>query len=106
MAYRMDTCPLLLGVCEVLSHRDDGLDPPPPGRALPPEPPSHLSTYFRASIVSPEKDRRQWDTGLRLPRSPGGPSPVGPGGQTLAGRRIQGIGWAVLGDTADGEEEG
>ena len=31
---------------------------------------------------------------------------MGPGGQALAGRRIQGIGWAVLGDTADGEEGG
>lgn len=53
--------------------------PPPQPRALPPESASHFSTCFRANIVSPEKDRRQWDTGLRLPRSPGGPCLVGPG---------------------------
>ena len=99
MAYRMDACPLLLGVYEVLSHQDDGLDAHPGLFLLNPLPSFHM-----LQGQHPLSRERQETMGcrLRIPRSPGGSSPVGPGIQALEGGLIQGMCWEVLGDTADG----
>lgn len=74
--------------------------PPSPGLFLLNPPP----IFPHASGPTSSPQRKTGDNGTQASGSRG--LQEGPLLWALAGARIQGIGWAVLGDAADGEEEG